>query len=121
MLPKKVSISAAFDSFEDHWSPRIAADINDMQVKLVKAQGDFVWHHHDDEDELFLIIEGTLTMRFRDGDVELNPGELIVVPKGVEHQPIADDECKMLVFEKNTTLNTGYTEGVLTARNLPRV
>lgn len=121
MAPKKINLSQAFESFSEHWSPRIAGDVNDMQAKLVKADGEFVWHHHDEEDELFLIIEGKMLVRFRDEDVRLEAGELIIVPKGVEHQPVAEGECKMLVFERNTTLNTGNTEGELTARDLPRV
>jgi len=107
---EKVNLDAAFATFDEHWSPRIAAEINEFAVKLVKVEGEFVWHHHDDEDELFLVIDGELVIRLRDGEVRLGPGEMVMVPHGVEHQPVAAKECRVLVFERTGTRNTGNLE-----------
>ena len=103
----KVSLGRAFESFSEYWKPKIVGDVNDLQVKVVKLHGEFVWHHHDHEDELFLVVKGRLVMRFRDGEVTLEPGELVIVPHGTEHQPFAPEECQVLLFEPRTTLNTG--------------
>lgn len=103
----KVSLAAKFASFDEPWQPRIVAELNDSYVKVVKLDGEFVWHHHDDEDELFLVVEGRMRMRFRDGDVVVEPGELIVVPRGVEHCPVAEGGCQVVLIEPKTTLNTG--------------
>ena len=103
----KVNLKDAFATVTDPWNPRIAGDINDFQVKLVRLEGAFHWHHHEVEDELFLVIEGCLRIRFRDRDVDLEPGEFIVVPHGVEHRPVAEEECWFLLFEPASTLNTG--------------
>jgi mannose-6-phosphate isomerase-like protein (cupin superfamily) len=103
----KVNLAAAFSSFSDHWSPKIAGDINDMQIKLAKLKGDFVWHHHQDEDELFLVMSGSLVIHFRDRDITLSKGEFLIVPRGVEHKPEAAEECEVVLFERNTTVNTG--------------
>lgn len=103
----KVTLARAFATFSEYWSPRIVGDVNDMQVKAVKLHGEFVWHHHDEEDELFLVVKGRLVMRFRDREVTLEPGELVIVPHGTEHQPFAPEECHVLLFEPRTTLNTG--------------
>ena len=99
----------------EHWSPRICAELNDSYVKLVKLQGEFVWHHHEHEDELFLVLHGTLTIRLRDRDLTLREGELAVIPKGVEHCPTAWEEVHVLLIEPKTTVNTGNAGGTLTA------
>src|SRR5260370_2916635 len=111
---RKVNLQEKFAMFSEHWSPKIAGDLNGQQVKLVKFQGSFVWHHHDDEDELFLVIQGRFRMEFRDHSVPLEEGEFLIVPRGVEHRPVADDEVWVLLFEPATTLNTGNTTGELT-------
>jgi mannose-6-phosphate isomerase-like protein (cupin superfamily) len=104
-------------SFHDFWKPRIIAELNGQQVKLVKFRGEFLWHHHEREDEMFLVVHGRFTMRFRDRDVVLREGEMIVVPAGVEHMPVAGEECHVLLFEPATTLNTG---NVSSERTVPR-
>jgi mannose-6-phosphate isomerase-like protein (cupin superfamily) len=104
---EKIRLAEKFARFQDLWSPRIAAEVNDHAIKLVKLRGEFVWHHHENEDELFLVVKGRLTIRFRDKDVALEEDELLVVPKGVEHMPVADEEAWVLLFEPKTTLNTG--------------
>jgi len=103
----KVNLTAAFATFADHWSPRIAANLNGQRVKLVKFQGAFDWHHHEHEDELFLVHRGTFTMHFRDQQITLAAGEFLVVPRGVEHRPVAESEVEVLLFEPASTLNTG--------------
>ena len=103
----KVNLCDAFATFSDHWSPRVAADLNGQQVKLVKFQGAFDWHHHEHEDELFLVHKGSFIMEFRDRRIELREGEMLVVPRGVEHRPVADHEVEVLLFEPASTLNTG--------------
>ena len=103
----KVNLTTAFATFSDHWSPRIAADLNGQQVKLVKFQGAFDWHHHEHEDELFLVHRGTFTMHFRDKQITLAAGEFLVVPRGTEHRPVAESEVEVLLFEPASTLNTG--------------
>lgn len=121
-MPDVVNLAEAFARFGDYWSPKIAADVNDMQVKLVKLRGEFVWHHHEREDELFLVVAGRLRMQFRDGDRDLGPGELIVVPRGVEHCPLAlTDEVHVLLLEPRTTLNTGNVEDERTVATLERL
>ncbi|MGI9076327.1 MAG: cupin domain-containing protein [Gemmatimonadaceae bacterium] len=104
---ERVNLADAFASFHDHWSPKIIADLNGQHVKIVKLRGEFVWHHHDNEDELFLVHRGRLSMEFRDRTVELEAGDLIVVPRGVEHRPVADEEVQLVLFEPAGTLNTG--------------
>lgn len=103
----KMNLEAAFASFHDHWSPKIAADLNGQQVKLVKFQGEFVWHSHEFEDEMFLVHHGSFVMRFRDHEVTVNEGEFVVVPRGVEHCPFAEHEVEVILFEPASTLNTG--------------
>ncbi|HZS45708.1 MAG TPA: cupin domain-containing protein [Blastocatellia bacterium] len=118
----KINLSEAFASFSDCWSPKVAGDINDMQIKLAKLSGEFIWHHHDLEDELFLVVSGRLLMRFRDKDVYVDPGEFIIVPKGVEHLPIAEgQECHVVLIEPKTTLNTGTVVNERTVKNLDRL
>jgi len=103
----KVNLAQKLALFSEVYKPKIVGEVNDFFVKLVKVQGEFVWHHHENEDELFLVLKGTLTIHFRDGDVLLNPGEFLVVPKGVEHKPSADEEAHVVLLEPKTTLNTG--------------
>ena len=121
MKPEKIRLAAKLASFADRWSPKIVADVNDHQVKVAKVRGEFVWHKHDREDELFLVLAGRLTIRFRDGDVTLDPGELVVVPKGVEHCPAADEEAEILLFEPRSTLNTGDVVNERTVATLDRI
>ncbi len=108
---EKVRLAEAFARIDDLWHPRIVAALNGQHVKLARLQGAFVWHRHDDEDELFLVVEGGLRIELRDGAVELGPGELAVVPRGVEHRPVADAEAKVLLFEPAGTVNTGDAGG----------
>lgn len=103
--------------FTDHWSPKIIAQMNDYHLKLAKVQGEFVWHDHPETDEVFIVLKGHLDIHFRDGAVSLNEGELFVVPKGVEHKPVAGRECHILLIEPAGTVNTGNVEGQLTAPN----
>lgn len=104
---EKINLLEKFGLFKDHWSPKIAGELNGQQVKLVKFKGEFVWHHHENEDELFLVVKGSFTMEFREKSVVLNEGEMIIVPKGIEHRPVALEEVCVLLFEPASTLNTG--------------
>ncbi|WP_299928650.1 UPF0158 family protein [uncultured Nocardioides sp.] len=113
--PRVVDIGERLSSFSDHWSPKVVALLNDYEVKLVKVQGEFVWHDHPDTDELFLVVSGRLTIRLRDGDVVLGPGQLYVVPRGVEHCPVAEEEVSLLLLEPTGVVNTGAAGGPLTA------
>ncbi len=117
----KVNLGRAFASFSEQWKPKVVGDVNEMQVKVVKLQGEFVWHHHEREDELFLVVKGRLVMRFRDREVVLEPGELVIVPHGMEHQPFAPEECHVLLFEPRTTLNTGNVVNERTVANPERL
>lgn len=117
----KVNLADAFARFSDHWSPRIAAELNGQHVKLVKFRGAFDWHFHEHEDELFLVHRGRFRMEFRDRSVELAEGEFLVVPRGVEHRPVADDEVEVILFEPATTLNTGNVDSARTRRSLPKI
>jgi mannose-6-phosphate isomerase-like protein (cupin superfamily) len=114
---EKVNIAEKFTLFSDHWQPKIAGELNDSQVKLVKIKGEFVWHHHEHEDELFLVVKGRLLLRFRDRDVWLDAGEFLIVPKGVEHLPIAEEEVHLILLEPKTTVNTGNVQNERTAPN----
>jgi mannose-6-phosphate isomerase-like protein (cupin superfamily) len=107
---KKVNLAEKFSLFQEPWSPRIIAELNDSFVKLVKLQGEFVWHHHDVEDELFMVIQGELTIKLRQGDLHLNPGELVVIPKGIEHLPVANGVVQALLLEPKSTRNTGNVQ-----------
>lgn len=109
-----VNLTSALSRFTDLWSPKIVAGINDYEVKLAKVKGEFVWHRHEDTDELFLVVTGRLTIRLRDGDVVLGPGELHVVPRGVEHCPVAEEETAILLLEPAGTVNTGDAGGPMT-------
>jgi mannose-6-phosphate isomerase-like protein (cupin superfamily) len=114
---KAISIKEKLSKFSERWSPKVIAQMNDYQFKLVRVQGEFVWHSHDDTDETFLVIDGTLTIQFRDGEVRLGAGEMYVVPKGVEHCPKADEECRIMLIEPAGVVNTGDAGGKLTAPN----
>jgi mannose-6-phosphate isomerase-like protein (cupin superfamily) len=117
----KVNLAEKFALFSDHYNPRIVGEVNDCQVKVVKLSGEFVWHHHEAEDEMFLVVRGHLTMHFRDRSVEVAPGEFIVVPHGVEHQPAAAEETEILLFEPKTVLNTGNVINERTVDKLERI
>ena len=118
---KKVNIDEKLKVFSDYWNPRVIGELNGQFVKAVKLKGEFVWHHHDVEDELFLIIKGTLRMEFRDRVEEVNEGEFIIVPHGVEHRPVATEEVHLLLFEPASTLNTGNVENEKTRKKLERI
>jgi mannose-6-phosphate isomerase-like protein (cupin superfamily) len=107
MPVQKIALAEKFDSFNEQWSPKIVASVDDFDVKVVKIEGEFVWHKHDDEDEMFLVIDGAFDMHFRDNIVQLNQGEMIVVPRGTEHKPVAANECRVMVLEKSGVVNTG--------------
>jgi len=118
MLIDKVNLAEKFSKFNDHFSPKIVGELNGQQVKLVKFAGPFVWHHHEQEDELFYVVKGKLKMQLREKSVEIFPGEFIIIPKGTEHCPDADEEVWMMLFEPAATLNTGNTENELTKKEL---
>ncbi len=107
---EKFSLSAKLAKITDHWRPRVVAELNGQEVKLAKIQGEFIWHQHDDADELFLVVDGRLRIELRDGVVELGPGEIVVVPRGVEHRPVAEGEVSLLLFEPAGVRNTGNVE-----------
>ena len=113
----KINLKDKLSMFSEHWSPKVSAEMNDYQFKLVKIQGDFVWHNHTDTDEVFIVIEGEMKIEFENETVELGEGDMYVVPKGVEHKPSAERECKVLLVEPRDVVNTGNTEGDLTASN----
>lgn len=114
---KPINLQEKFAKFSDHWSPKIIAQMNDYYFKLVKFQGDFIWHSHADTDEVFITLDGEMAIKFRDGKVELKAGDLFVVPKGVEHKPYAEKECMIMLVEPAGTINTGDTGGELTAED----
>ena len=112
-----INLAQKLTRFSDHWSPKIIAQMNDYHFKLVKLKGDFVWHRHVETDEVFLVLQGSMRIDFREGSLELRAGEMVVVPKGVEHKPWAEKECHVLLVEPAGTVNTGDTGGDLTADN----
>ena len=119
---EKINLSRKFNLFSEHWSPKIIEELNDSYIKLAKLKGEFDWHHHEVEDELFLVVAGRMKMAFRDRDVIVEPGEFISVPHGVEHCPEAlDGECSVLLLEPNSTLNTGNVETGKTRKTLERI
>jgi len=120
-MVNKVNLLEKFGLFDERFHPKIVGDLNDHQVKVVKLLGEFVWHHHENEDELFLVVKGRMRMGLRDGDVELSEGELFIVPKGVEHKPSADEECWIVLIEPGSTLNTGNVVGEKTVAELERI
>ncbi|MDJ0950483.1 MAG: cupin domain-containing protein [Alphaproteobacteria bacterium] len=117
----KVNLAEKFAQFSEQWTPKIVGEVDDYHVKIAKLQGEFVWHKHDEEDELFMVIDGSLTIKLRDRDVTLAPGEFFVVPKGVEHLPVAEEECKLLMFERQSVVNTGNVENERTVAEPERI
>lgn len=122
----KVNVAQKLSLFQDHWSPKVVGELNGQHVKLVKFQGEFVWHHHDSEDELFLVMHGSFRMEYKDASgaeksMELGQGEFIIVPRGTEHRPVADAEVHVMLFEPGGTLNTGNVMDTLTATNLQHI
>ncbi len=118
---QKVNLAEKFNAFHDYWSPKIAGEINDSYVKLVKLKGEFVWHHHEAEDELFLVVKGNLLIKLRDGEIRLGEGEFVIIPHGVEHLPVADDEAHVLLLEPKTTSNTGNIQNERTVAHPQRI
>jgi mannose-6-phosphate isomerase-like protein (cupin superfamily) len=116
-----VNLSEMFGRFDEAWSPRVVGALNGQEVKLARLRGEFVWHHHEAEDELFLVVKGRLKMRLRDGDLEIGEGEFLIVPRGVEHCPVAEEECLVLLFEPASTRNTGNVEDARTVDELERL
>jgi mannose-6-phosphate isomerase-like protein (cupin superfamily) len=121
VMPEKVNLTDKFNQIHEYWKPYIAGELNGQMVKLDKLKGEFVWHHHENEDELFLCVKGRFRIEFRDKTVWLDPGEFIVVPRMVEHRPVADEEAWILLFEPGSTLNTGNVENEMTLHSLDRV
>jgi mannose-6-phosphate isomerase-like protein (cupin superfamily) len=118
---EKINLMQKLSLFNEYWSPKIAGELNNQQVKLVKFLGDFVWHTHDEEDELFFVVKGTFVMELRDKNIELNEGEFLIIPKGVEHRPVAEKEVWVMLFEPATTLNTGNVLNEKTKMELERI
>ena len=114
-MPEPINFRDKLSRFRDHWSPRVVAEMNDYQFKLAKIEGEFVWHRHEDTDEVFLVLQGSMVIHFRDGEVPLSEGEMYVVPRGVEHKPVAATECHILLVEPAGVVNTGDAGGELTA------
>lgn len=117
----KVNIAEKLSHISDHWNPRVAGELNGQQVKLVKVSGEFIWHKHDDEDEMFLVIDGNFKMELRDKTIQLQPGEFVIIPRGVEHRPVAEGEVSIMLFEPATTLNTGNVKNERTREVLERI
>ena len=118
---QKINLSEKFSLFNEYWNPKIVGELNGQHVKLVKFKGPFVWHHHENEDELFYVVSGNFEMEFRDKTVTVNQGEFIIVPRGVEHRPNAKDEVEVMLFEPASTLNTGNTENERTVKDLQQI
>jgi mannose-6-phosphate isomerase-like protein (cupin superfamily) len=110
-----INLEAKLAKFQDHWSPKIIAQMNDYHFKLVKFKGEFVWHRHENTDEVFIVLHGEMTIQFRNGQIRLKKGDLFVVPRGLEHKPLAENECRVMLVEPKGTVNTGDTGGELTA------
>jgi mannose-6-phosphate isomerase-like protein (cupin superfamily) len=119
--PKPVNLAKKLAEFDDYWNPRVIGELNGQQVRLAKVKGEFVWHHHQNEDELFLVLEGVLKLELREGAVTLHPGEMYIVPRGVEHRPVAEEEVHLLMFEPESTLNTGNLRNERTVQRLERI
>jgi mannose-6-phosphate isomerase-like protein (cupin superfamily) len=118
---QKVNLAQKLSQFQDYWSPKVVGEINDSFVKLVKLKGEFVWHQHETEDELFLVVKGRLLIKLRDQDIFLEEGEFVIIPRGVEHLPIAEEEAHVLLLEPKTTLNTGNVESERTVADLEHI
>lgn len=117
----KINLSKKLSCFKEYWSPKIIGEVNDCHVKVVKFKGEFVWHHHEAEDELFLVLKGNLRMNLRDRTLTLEEGELVIIPKGAEHQPVAEEEVHILLFEPKSTVNTGNVRNERTVTKLGRI
>ncbi len=117
----KVNIEEKLKLINDHWNPRIAGELNGQQIKLAKFKGEFIWHRHDNEDEMFLVLKGCFRMELRDRTIELKEGEFIIIPKGTEHKPVADEEVSIMLFEPAETLNTGQIVNELTKTDLEKI
>jgi mannose-6-phosphate isomerase-like protein (cupin superfamily) len=118
---EKVNVGDKFSLFSDYWSPKVAAELNDSYIKLAKFKGEFVWHHHENEDELFFVMKGQLLIKLRDGEVRIGPGEFVVIPRGIDHLPVAEDEVHVILIEPKATLNTGNVVGDRTVANPGKV
>jgi mannose-6-phosphate isomerase-like protein (cupin superfamily) len=118
---EKINIAEKLNQFRDYWNPRIAGELNGQHIKLAKFKGEFVWHHHENEDEMFLVIEGAFKMEMRDKTIDLKAGEFIIIPKGVEHRPVAEHEVSIMLFEPAETLNTGNVKDELTKEHLQKI
>ncbi len=118
---EKINLQQKFNLFNDHWSPKIIGELNGQHVKLVKLLGEFTWHHHENEDELFYVIKGILKIELQDKTLELQPGEICIIPRGTEHRPVADNEVWVMLFEPAGTLNTGNTKNEHTVKELERI
>jgi mannose-6-phosphate isomerase-like protein (cupin superfamily) len=118
---EKINCAQKFELIKEHWSPRVVGEVNDVSIKLVKFQGDFIWHHHETEDELFFVVKGIMVMKLRSGDVVVEEGEFIIIPRGVEHMPVADEEVFVMLIEPKTTLNTGNIENERTIKEPERL
>ena len=116
-----VDLKEKFSQFSDHWSPKIVGELNGQLVKLAKLKGEFVWHHHKNEDELFMVIKGELTIKFRDKDIQLKEGQLFIIPKGIEHMPVAKEECHVMLFEPKTVLNKGNVINEKTVKHIEEI
>ena len=121
MSLEKVNLKEKFSLFDGHWEPKVVGELNGQHVKLVKLLGEFVWHHHDDEDELFLVVKGRFRMEYRDREEWVEEGEFVIVPRGVEHRPVAEKEAYVMLFEPAFTLNTGNVRDALTQEELERI
>ncbi|WP_375580689.1 cupin domain-containing protein [Marivirga tractuosa] len=118
---EKVNLNQKFSLFSEHWSPKIVGELNGQHVKLAKLKGEFVWHKHDEEDELFFVVKGNLKMEYRDRTVEIKENEFLIIPRGVEHKPVAEEEVWVMLFEPASTLNTGDTESEMTKKDLDKI
>lgn len=118
---KKVNLSEKLSTFDDHWSPKIVGELNGQHVKIAKLKGDFVFHNHENEDELFYVIHGTLFIELKDKTIQLNNGEFVIIPKGIDHRPYAPEEVSILLFEPTTTLNTGIVNNMMTKEKLEEI
>ena len=118
---EKINLKKKFNLFNDYWNPKIIGEMNDQDIKIAKVKGEFIWHNHKNEDELFLIIKGTLKIKFSNKTVELNKGEMLIIPKGVEHKPVAKNEVWLLLFEPNTTKHTGEIKNDITIDKFEKI
>ncbi len=117
----KVNLTEKFSLFDSHWEPKIVGELNEQYVKIAKLKGEFVWHHHESEDELFMVVKGSLIIKLRDVEIKLNEGEFFIIPRGIEHMPVAENEVHVLMFEPKGTVNTGNTESEKTLNDLKKI